>query len=468
MTDEGRIRMVFQDFVEGGLVSKDIHKVLNCMSDRVIGIGIGEQGFVLSLKDIEQVLFAGMREDDPAVYSLEYDQIHVLVHGGMFAHACGEITINRTENGELSRNKLLQTLVFTRESGDWKICGLHASVPVVTEANINAYPLKVAEHMLRSLREEIGEKAFLAEEQFQRAVLADTIAFYIINFSKNCFEKCQVDSELCAYAEPGALYEEFILERSRDYLCDEDRGRFWEAFSLKRIREAIAGQEQEIRCEYRLKKPDGGEIWAVSVLRIIVDCITGDHKGIMYVKDIDRQKRREIEMRARAERDSMTGLYHKTAFERKVSEVLSGPEGGAGVLIMLDVDDFKVINDTFGHPYGDKALVAAAELLEEHFRENSIRGRLGGDEFGVFVSSRSAADLMESMVPDFIEKFRQIRMPDSMEISMSCSIGLAGTEGADSFEQLYERADQALYRSKQEGKDRCTVYEPEWGSVKTV
>lgn len=458
MTDKERIKMVFQDFVDGGLVSQDIDKVFRCISDQVIGIGIGEQGFVLSPEDIRRVLLAGMREDDRAVYSLEYNQLHILVHGGMFAHACGEITINRTEDGVLTRSGLLQSLVFTKESGDWKICGLHASVPVITEENINAYPLRVAEKMLQSLREEIGEKAYLAEEQFQQAVLADTIAFYIINLSKNCFEKCHVDSEFCVYAEPGTPYEAFILEKSPIYLSAEDKARFWEAFSLKRIQEAIANGEKEIRCEYMLKNPAGGAIWAVSVIRLIVDCVTGDHKGIMYVKDIDRQKRRELEMRAKAERDSMTGLYNKTAFEREVAKALSRPEGRPGILIMLDVDDFKVINDTWGHPCGDKVLTAVAGFLEEQFQGDHISGRLGGDEFGVFVSGKEVSELTEDPVRDLMEQFRRIPMPDYMDIPMSCSIGISGTDNVGSFEQLYEQADQALYQSKQEGKNRCTIY----------
>ncbi|MEW4414513.1 hypothetical protein AB1I67_18410 [Clostridium sp. AN503] len=62
MTDKERIKMVFQDFVDGGLVSQDIDKVFRCISDQVIGIGIGEQGFVLSPEDIRRVLLAGMRE----------------------------------------------------------------------------------------------------------------------------------------------------------------------------------------------------------------------------------------------------------------------------------------------------------------------------------------------------------------------------------------------------------------------
>lgn len=509
MTEEERIKQVFQDFEDGGLVSKDIDKVLRCISDQVIGIGIGEQGFVISKEDIRTVFTSGLREDDPADYSLEFDKLHILVHGGSFANACGEITITRTENGVLTQSKLLQTLVFTKEEGDWKICGLHASVPVVTENNINAYPLKVAEKILRSLREEIGEKAYLAEEQFQKAILADTIAFYIVNFSKNRFEKCQADRDICAYTEPGTPYEEFVLNNIQNYLSEADRERFLMKFSLKNIQEAIEKEEKELRCEYILRRSDGTPLWVVTVIRLIVDCITGDQKGIMYVRDIDRQKRREIEMQTKAECDNMTGFYHKISFAREVDAILSGsarsgvlPSGTEsartvsfetvsfktvssgtvpsdtvpsetetsqpaslkmpgipGAFLMLDVDGFKTINDTFGHPFGDKVLIAAADLLKEQFKENSILGRLGGDEFGIFITGKTVQELTEGAVKELMVNFGRIRLPGQMDFPISCSIGISSSQNIRSFEQLYQQADEALYRSKQEGKNRCTVYE---------
>ena len=81
----------------------------------------------------------------------------------------------------MSISQFLQSLTLVRRGKDWKICALHASSPIVTEESVEAYPLKFAEKTLQSLKEKIGEEAYLAEEQYRQAVLADTVAFYIIN-----------------------------------------------------------------------------------------------------------------------------------------------------------------------------------------------------------------------------------------------------------------------------------------------
>lgn len=458
MTDEEQIRQVFHDFEEGGLVFRDIHKVLRCISNRIIGIGIGEQGFVRSKSDVIKVFESGLREEDPATYSLKFEHLDLLIHDGKFANACGEISIYRTENNVMTQSRLLQTLIFVKEAEGWKICGLHASAPMITEENMQAYPLKIAEKLLRSLREEIGEKAYLAEEQFQRAVLADTIAFYIVNFSKNRFEKCQVNEELCAYAEPGTPYEAFVRTHLPDYVMEPDREDFWSNLCPKSVQNAFSRQEEEVRCEYRMRHPDGSYRWTVTVIRLITDSLTGDHKGIMYVKDIDQQKRLETEMRNRAEQDGMTGFYHKSSFVRKVEELLSQPDQPSGVFLMLDIDNFKVINDTCGHPFGDRVLISAATILKELFSGECVLGRLGGDEFAVYIPEAPSLEVTKGQMTELMERLQQIETPAGAGLRITCSIGISYRQNSNSFGQLYQQADQALYRSKQDGKCRFTIY----------
>lgn len=459
MTDEEQVKRVFQNFVEGGLVSRNLDQVLSCIAKRVIGFGIGEQGFVNSGESIQRVLESGIREDDQAVYSLVYDRLEIQVYEGRFANACGEVRVSREEKGSILKSSLLQSLVFIKEEGDWKICGLHASAPVITEETMEAYPLKIAEKLLRNLRKEIGEKAYRAEEQFQRAVLADTIAFYILNITKNCFEKCQVNQKLCAYVTPGTPYEKFVRENVHKYVAEKDCDKFLETLSLDSIAEAIRMEKSEISCEYRLKRPDGTEFWAVTVIRLIADCMTGDRKGIMYVKDIDKEKHREKEMKSRAERDDMTSFYNKATFVQKVKERLEANRSAGGAFVMLDVDNFKKVNDTFGHPFGDHVLISAAGIIREVFGKDNIFGRLGGDEFGIFIDGGDARKLKQKETEELMQRLAQIRMPEQDAPPVSCSIGLVDVQCGISFEILYQQADQAMYCSKQEGKQRCTIYE---------
>lgn len=88
----------------------------------------------------------------------------------------------------VTQSRFSQSLTLIKEENEWKICCLHASTPIVTEENIDAYPLKFAEKTLQSLRDKIGEEVYAVEEQYRMAVLSDTIAFYIVNFSKDIYE----------------------------------------------------------------------------------------------------------------------------------------------------------------------------------------------------------------------------------------------------------------------------------------
>ena len=130
---------------------------------------------------------------------------------------------------------------------------------------------------------------------------------------------------------------------------------------------------------------------------------------------------------------------------------------GDCALIIIDVDLFKSINDTYGHSTGDMVICRTAKLLSESFRSNDYVCRIGGDEFAVLLSSIKPGN--EKPILDKIQTLRDNlkNQPDIPEVTLS--IGMAFREN-DSADDLFRRADAALYESKRQGRNRTTLYSP--------
>ncbi len=159
------------------------------------------------------------------------------------------------------------------------------------------------------------------------------------------------------------------------------------------------------------------------------------------------------EVRDRSRQDLLTGLCNKLTFENDVKAALESRKmEDVAVLLIFDFDNFKYVNDRYGHQMGDAALKAFADILIRCFRSNDILGRIGGDEFMVY---------MQGMTKDNVERSDEIAQEVLQELcslklgeagSFSCSIGI-GTDGTDcSFQELYQLTDRALYEAKVRGK----------------
>ncbi|MBQ8012320.1 MAG: GGDEF domain-containing protein [Oscillospiraceae bacterium] len=164
--------------------------------------------------------------------------------------------------------------------------------------------------------------------------------------------------------------------------------------------------------------------------------------------------------------DQLTGVLNKRSFEESADRAFNldnSPEKYA--LILIDVDNFKGVNDTLGHMYGDRVLAGIGDILHEVFRADDFLGRLGGDEFCVLLylpNSATSANLTEytsEKCRQLCEAFRNNYTGDDGKYKVSASIGVAffPTHGT-TFTKLYQCADKALYESKRKGKDTYTIY----------
>lgn len=154
----------------------------------------------------------------------------------------------------------------------------------------------------------------------------------------------------------------------------------------------------------------------------------------------------------RARRDDLTGLLNRSAFIAAVEERLQ--KNAKGALLLLDADNFKRINDTYGHLEGDEALRIIARALAGAVRRSDVKGRLGGEEFGIFLAG---ADLDQAF--GVAERVRQaveeavFRPGGYPPVRLTVSIGVAAENGETSFSRLMGTADKRLYEAKRRGRN---------------
>lgn len=457
MNEKEKIEQLLYKYVYSGLVEKNTEQFLSCFSDQVKGIGLGEQGFVTSFQDVVDVFESGMKYEENISHTVELPRVEIIIPDENFAMVFAQVAVSlhRKNEEKVLKSQYQQTLGLIKSQGEWKVCGLHASAPVVTEESVEAFPIRFAEQTLCNLKEKIGEEAYRREEQYRRAVLADTIAFYIINFTKNIFEDCQVQNGLCVYTAPGTPYQEYMEQGLPDYVNVEDRENFLKCLSLDSIEQAFLNSSNEISCEYCMRVQDGSSVWARTTVRLIRDVITGEKKGIMYVKNIENDRQQVQEIKEKADRDGMTGVLNKSAIIREINRHLSSNRDiSKSTFFMVDVDNFKNVNDSYGHPVGDEVLIAVAKILEAAFSSDAIVGRIGGDEFCIFLPGQQQSPQIKDHIESLLQKVREFSLPSIPGVKISVSAGGA-TRSGGTFESLYQTADTALYQAKKNGKNQA-------------
>lgn len=157
--------------------------------------------------------------------------------------------------------------------------------------------------------------------------------------------------------------------------------------------------------------------------------------------------------------DSLTGLKNRAAFEVEGNKRISQGDKYL-TLMMIDVDNFKQVNDQLGHLIGDQLLIDIAKSIEENFKENGIAARFGGDEFVVICSMPKEKEIAEQaklLLANSNDLYENLNKQYSLHVSLS--IGIAYAKKDDTLKALYDRADQALYQAKRNGKNQYAFYE---------
>ncbi|WP_456431485.1 putative bifunctional diguanylate cyclase/phosphodiesterase [Nitratifractor sp.] len=250
--------------------------------------------------------------------------------------------------------------------------------------------------------------------------------------------------------EPGFLLEEYL-----EFLGPKQ---------TKMIRERL-DQTGTFRGELPIRRLDGSEGYILLTIETIVDEKGNGTYRFVNCTDLSELKQMEESLERSILQDALTGLPNRLMLLNTLEESIerSRKTGGRCALISIDLDQFKQINDTLGHRFGDQVIVALAERIEDHIRESDLFGRIGGDEFLIILQGpRAEAEKVMNTVDALQEDLSRPLILGEREYSVGASIGIAlCPDDAANAADLLKYADMALFRAKELGGKRSQFYSEE-------
>jgi diguanylate cyclase (GGDEF)-like protein/PAS domain S-box-containing protein len=218
-----------------------------------------------------------------------------------------------------------------------------------------------------------------------------------------------------------------------------------------------ADESEETRSETRYLRADGTAIWVAASTTLVRGPDAKPLYYVLQVEDIGDRKQTERELRRLADHDSLTGLLNRRGFMEGLRRELRRMErkGEYGALVLLDLDNFKTVNDTAGHLAGDQVLRATAEVLRRRLRATDVIGRLGGDEFAALVLNVTPRQASE-IAAETAETLRSMTVTaGDTTIEVAASIGVVAIDEMryDNEDELLAAADRAMYRVKSLRRD---------------
>jgi diguanylate cyclase (GGDEF)-like protein/PAS domain S-box-containing protein len=299
---------------------------------------------------------------------------------------------------------------------------------------------------------ERAEDALRASEARFRAVFSESaIGIGLADIEGRIVEGNAAFARMLGYTP-----EEFCELNVSEFVLPEDAPGMWETYDA-----LLRGEIECARMQKRYRRKDGGLVWTNLTASLIRDADGTPRYTLALVEDISDRHMLEEKLRHQALHDPLTGLPNRTLFFDHLTAALSDPDARVG-LCYLDLDDFKLINDTLGHHVGDQLLVAIAGRLDRLVGESDgMVARMGGDEFVVLVDHAKGVEALTSLADRLLGRLQEPFEIGENSIAMTTCVGIverpaAGTTAAD----IVKDADGALYWAKSEGPGHWALYDP--------
>lgn len=302
------------------------------------------------------------------------------------------------------------------------------------------------------------ESSYQNERKLQEIMNAGFLSVFEVNITQN--RMILIDKEAAAKLssppEEG-VYDE-ILQAALSKIHPDFQKKVYEKMNCRALHLAYMRGIHTCNVEYRLKRK-GCYHWINASIQLLKKDSSADIFARVFLKDIQAQKEKEEKLQKEVHIDALTGAYNRKGIITHIEELLRQNPEAISACVSLDIDNFKEVNDTFGHLYGDAVLSETAKKIQKLCRNDTLIGRLGGDEFVAFfprlqseeVLMHAAERLQSALVNTYTSGSHMVKTSVSMGISFYPRHGTTFTE-------LYDKADIAMYHCKRNGKNGWTVY----------
>jgi len=264
----------------------------------------------------------------------------------------------------------------------------------------------------------------------------------------------QTFGSMCGY-QPHEL--EATVESWENNLHPDDK-----EFVLAAFNDHLNGKSLRYEVEHRMLHKEGAYTWVSDIGRVIEVDDEGNPLRMMGThEDITTEKEYELSLAKYANLDPLTSLLNRKALYHSFKLLTQSSRYDGGAFLFIDLDDFKKVNDQYGHKVGDKLLLCIAQLLSSLAPKSTKVARFGGDEF-IILCDTSNKKVLTMLAHTLLSAFEKEIPIDGISFIVGLSIGVCCFSGTEaSFDQIYEKADEAMYQSKNNGKNNCSILEIE-------
>lgn len=292
-----------------------------------------------------------------------------------------------------------------------------------------------------------------SEERFRSAFNHAPIGIALVSPDGNWLKINRALTEIFEYSE-----EEFLARDFQSMLHEEDLG-----VALIKLHELLSGRVPACQAEQRYLSKSGKIIWVSWSVSTAIDAESERPNLIFQMQDITQKKLAEDQLQYKASHDALTGLPNRALFMSRLEAALYKIQDNAHYkvsVLFIDLDRFKIVNDSLGHQVGDELLVGIAARLHDCLRPSDLVARMGGDEFTILVEGRYDTNEVVRIAERINEKFAEPFNLSGHEVFSSASIGiLHASENHTTPADMMRDADTAMYQAKRAGKARHEVFD---------
>lgn len=322
---------------------------------------------------------------------------------------------------------------------------------------------------LKDVTERYDKRADLTRSQLATALQLVYAEVTLIDIDTGVATPIYMGGRDLRDAETGE-FQDAGLHKIFTLLHPEDKRHFWQFASMSNMERELFNPESEknasITTDLRRLGADGAYHWVtLNIFKVNYD---DNRRTVLFCqRNIDEQKeaqRRERDLRSRAQLDGLTGIFNRGTTEELISSMLQGREADESyVFAVFDVDNFKHVNDSYGHLMGDELLKCAANNIQAICRERDIVGRIGGDEFVALLSGKAANGIqsVQERLGSCMDELAKFSAEQNVEPPVTLSIGLVAVpQEAMTYHEVFAMADKTLYNVKGKGKNGYELYIP--------